>query len=384
MPNANNTTTEDIETDSVEAVVIGAGVVGLAVARQLASDGREVVILESEDHPGSGISARNSEVIHAGIYYPADSLKARHCVRGRELLYEYCEQHQVRADKCGKLIVATSSEQLETLSEIKLKAEANGVDDLRFLDSSEVASLEPALSTFGALLSPSTGIVDSHGFMLSMLGEAESHGAMLALGATVTGITGRHDHTELVVDGEQPMRLRSKVVVNASGHGAVSLATQAGVNRECADGRPSSVPKAVLAKGSYFLLNQPSPVSRLVYPVPVSGGLGVHITLDMAGRARFGPDVEWVDDFDYQVDPSRAESFYEAIRRYWPALPDSALAADYAGIRPKIAFDDAIYPDFVIEGPETTQLPGLVNLLGIESPGLTSSLAIAEHVATLV
>lgn len=361
--------------ESVDTVVIGAGVVGLAIARQLALAGREVLILEAEPMFGSGISARNSEVIHAGIYYETDSLKARLCVRGRQLLYDYCEKHHVRANRCGKLIVATDLDQLSTLASIQAKAEKNGVEDLTVLDSSSVAAIEPQLKVSGALLSPSTGIIDSHGFMLSLLGEAESCGAMIAYQAEVQELHATSSGLSLEVGGEEPMSLDAGLVVNAAGHGAIPLAISAGL--------PGELPKVVLAKGNYFALNGRSPVSQLVYPVPVVGGLGVHITIDLAGRARFGPDVEWVDDFSMEVDSERAESFYAAIRQYWPALPDDSLVADYAGIRPKISFGEQIHTDFVIQGPEDSGVPGLVNLFGIESPGLTASLAIAEYVATL-
>lgn len=359
-----------------ESVVIGAGVVGLAIARALALAGMEPLILEKNAVFGEETSARNSEVIHAGIYYDAGSAKARHCVAGKHRLYDYCAANGIAHRRCGKLIVATSAEETERLTGIAAKAAANGVDDLETLTGAQAMTLEPALSVTAALLSPSTGIVDSHALMLAYLGEAEAHGAQLVTNAPIDGGTVRDDgRIDLLVGGEAPMRLTARHVINAAGLWAQTIAAKI-------DGFPAP-PGRALVKGNYFALTTRAPFQRLIYPVPVGGGLGVHLTLDMAGRAKFGPDTEWLDSddpaaIDYTVDPARGDGFYAAIRRYWPALPDASLAADYAGVRPKIAGDD--YPDFRIEGAQAHGLPGHVMLYGIESPGLTSSLSIAEEV----
>lgn len=365
-------------TEKVGCVVIGAGVVGLATARALARAGHEVLILEEADAFGQGISSRNSEVIHAGIYYQQGSLKARMCVAGKQLLYQYCRTHQVAYRRCGKLIVATTEQQIDTLRQIKVRAALNGVHDLRWLDSAEAAEFEPEIRCVAALLSPSTGIIDTHGLMLSLLGEAETHGAMLAVGTQVTAIDLSGGAPELTVDdGDDPMTLRADLVVNAAGFGAIPLINRAGVFGT------ANVPEQVLAKGNYFGMTGTAPVSRLIYPVPEPGGLGVHITLDLAGQIRFGPDVEWTDRYDYAVNPARADAFYAAIRQYLPSLPDGSLVPDYAGLRPKISVNGEVQTDFVISGPADHGVPGWVNLLGIESPGLTSSLAIADHVVEL-
>ena len=365
-------------TERIECLVIGAGVVGLAVGRALARRGREVLVLEATSAIGTGISSRNSEVIHAGIYYPPGSAKARLCVEGRRRLYEYCEAHGVSFRRCGKLIVATEETQLPALKAIEQKARRNGVDDLRWLSSAEAQRLEPALSCVGALLSPSTGILDTHAFMLSLQGEIEAGGGTVLCNAAATG--GRR------VDGvlrlragraESAMEIAPSVVVNSAGLHAQQVAQSLGVP-------PEAIPPLRYAKGNYFALQGTSPFRHLVYPVPEPGGLGVHLTLDLAGRARFGPDVEWIERLDYSVDPGRAARFYGAIRRYWPALPDEALVPAYAGIRPKLGGPEAPAADFLIQGPRAHGLPGLVNLYGIESPGLTSSLAIAEQVADTV
>jgi len=357
--------------DRVDAVVIGAGVVGLAVARELAMAGREVVILEAEDAIGTHTSSRNSEVIHAGIYYPKGSLKARACVAGKHLLYEYCAAHGVPHRRCGKLIVATDQAQLAELESIKGKAHANGVTDVDWIAKEEVAKMEPELFCVGALHSPSTGIIDSHALMLAYLGDAEAHGAMLALKTSLLG-------GEIAGDGivlhTNDMTLKTSVLVNSAGLRAPSVAKSIeGYPREMA-------PDEFYAKGNYYSLTRRSPFSRLVYPVPEPGGLGVHVTLDMGGQARFGPDVEWVDRIGYEVDPRRAERFYAAIRRYWPGLPDGALAPGYSGIRPKTAGPKEPAPDFAIQGPQQHGVPGLVQMFGIESPGLTASLALAKTV----
>ncbi len=357
--------------ESVDAVVVGAGVVGLAIARELALAGREVIILEAEDAIGTHTSSRNSEVIHAGIYYPKGSLKARSCVAGRDLLYQYCATHGVPHRRCGKLIVATNENQLKELQNIRDKAHANGVTDVDWIAKDEVARMEPELFCMGALLSPSTGIIDSHALMLAYLGDAEAHGAMLALKSPLERARVREGF-ELHVSGSDP--IRCTVLVNSAGLRAPTVA-------KAIEGYPSQLaPRELYAKGNYYSLSKKSPFSRLIYPVPEPGGLGVHVTLDLAGQARFGPDVEWVERINYDVDPRRAERFYAAIRRYWPGLPDNSLSPGYAGIRPKTAGPGEPAPDFEIQGPRKHGVPGLVHLYGIESPGLTASLALARVV----
>jgi L-2-hydroxyglutarate oxidase LhgO len=363
--------------DSVDCVVVGAGVVGLAVARALGQGGREVLVLEACDAIGTQTSARNSEVIHAGIYYPAGSLKADLCVRGKALLYAYCAERSLPHQRCGKLIVATQVEQLEHLRQIQTRAVANGVNDLQWLTAPQAKGLEPALQCVAALHSPSTGIVDSHALMLSLLGDVEAAGGVLALNSPLASMDIMAGAIELrAIDGTS---LRAKTVVNAAGHGAARLAAQThGLERQ-------HVPTAYVAKGSYFTLAGCSPFSRLIYPVPEAAGLGVHLTLDLSGQVRFGPDVQWVDDAqDVQVDPARGDAFYAQVRHYWPALPDGALQPAYAGMRPKISAPGAAAADFVIQGPTTHGVPGLVNLFGIESPGLTSALAIAQTVEAML
>jgi len=362
--------------DRVDTVVVGGGLVGLAVARALALAGREVVILEAEDAIGTHTSSRNSEVIHAGIYYPKGSLKARACVAGRERLYAYCAERRVPHRRCGKLIVATSEAQVPELEGILARAHANGVTDVARAGAAQVRAMEPELAFVAALHSPSTGIIDSHALMLAYLGDAENAGAMLALKSPLEGAAARAGGFELRVAGAEPILARA--LVNAAGLRAPSLARKI-------EGYPADrAPPELYAKGNYYSLSRRSPFSRLVYPVPEPGGLGVHVTLDLGGRARFGPDVEWVDAIDYRVDPKRAERFYAAIRRYWPGLPDGALEPGYAGIRPKIAPRDAPAPDFVVQGESVHGVPHLVQLFGIESPGLTASLALADDVAALL
>ncbi|MEX0957628.1 MAG: NAD(P)/FAD-dependent oxidoreductase [Rhizobiaceae bacterium] len=351
-----------------ECLVIGAGVIGLAVALALAQSGREVIVLEAETAIGTGISSRNSEVIHAGIYYPSDSLKARYCVRGRDLLYLYCENRGIRHRRLGKLIVAQDENEARTLGDLAAQAQENGVNDIEQLDRRQAVSLEPALNAHSALWSPSTGIVDSHDLMLSLQGEAEDRGAVVVFGAPVIGGTVGGDAVRILVGGREPVTLSARFVVNAAGLEATRLACRF-------EGLATPPPPMKFAKGNYFSLSAKAPFSRLIYPVPEPGGLGVHLTLDLAGRARFGPDVEWIEEFDFAVDPQRAEPFYRAIRRYWPDLPEASLYPDYAGIRPKASGA----ADFVIDAASGN----LVSLYGIESPGLTSCLAIAEDLAAI-
>lgn len=361
--------------ERIDAVVIGAGVVGLACARALALAGREVILLEATGSIGTGTSSRNSEVIHAGIYYPTGSLKARACVAGKKALYAYCASHGVEHRRCGKLIVATDEAQLPALRALKEKAAANGVGDLVFKTPGEVSALEPAVRSVGALLSPSTGILDSHGLMLAYQGDAEAAGAMLAFDAPVEvgAVTG--EGIRLEVGGTAPMALLAGTVVNAAGLHASDVARRL-------SGLPAdSVPTTWFAKGNYYTLAGRSPFGRLIYPMPESAGLGVHVTVDLGGQARFGPDVEWVErPDDYDVDPRRAEAFYDAVRRYWPELPDGALLPGYAGMRPKLQAPGGAPEDFLVQGPAEHGVPGLVNLYGIESPGLTASLALADLV----
>lgn len=361
-------------TDTVDCVVIGAGVVGLAVARACAQQGWETVLVEAENAVGTGTSSRNSEVIHAGIYYPQGSLKARLCVQGKHKLYAYCEEKGVEHSRCGKFIVATQEGQLDALRAIRAAAAANGVDDLRWLERDEARAMEPALNCVAALESPSTGIVDSHGLMLALQGDFEAAGGMLAFCSPVTGGLARPGQpTLLKIGGDEPMELLATRVVNSAGLYAQQVAA-------CIEGVPAeSIPPGRYAKGNYYSLTGAAPFSRLIYPVPEDGGLGVHLTIDLGRQARFGPDVEWIDTIDYTVDPGRAAKFYEAIRTYWPALPDDALQPGYAGIRPKLA-EGRHGGDFVIQDAREHGVSGLVNLYGIESPGLTASLAIADEV----
>jgi L-2-hydroxyglutarate oxidase LhgO len=361
--------------DSVECVVVGAGVVGLAIARRLALAGREVVLLEKAEAIGTGTSSRNSEVIHAGIYYKQNSVMAVSCVEGKHALYAYCREKDIAHQACGKLIVATNKGELAQLNAIAQRAARNGVYDLRLLSAAEAKAMEPALSCTGALLSPSTGIIDSHGYMLALRGDFEAAGGVIAFHTPVTSVRPVVDGFVLTTGGPSPYELTCQTLVNAAGLGAVALAVRiAGINQH-------AVPRAYLAKGSYFTVPGRAPFSRLIYPVPVPGGLGVHLTLDLAGQARFGPDVEWVEEIDYRVDPARAEGFAAAVRRYWPGLPEGALTPAYAGIRPKIVPPEVAVQDFVIQGAQTHGLAGLINLFGIESPGLTASLALADIVA---
>ena len=363
--------------DKVNGVVIGAGVVGLAVARALIQaapeDAREWLVLEAADAIGTGTSSRNSEVIHAGIYYPQGSLKAQLCVQGRDMLYAYAAERGIGHQRCGKLIVATHASQVPALQAIIQKAHANGVTDLVMLDAATAQAMEPALSCVAAVHSPSTGIVDSHGLMLSFQGDFENGGGIVAVGSAVVGAMCLAEGILLqMADGTE---LLAETVVNASGLTAPWLAKKfQGLD-------PKHVPQAYFAKGNYFTLSGKSPFSRLIYPVPEAAGLGVHLTLDLGGQAKFGPDVQWVDrPDDLVVSPAHEQVFYTEVRKYWPALNDGALQAGYAGIRPKISGPHEAAADFCIQGPAVHGVKGLVNLFGIESPGLTSSLAIGQAV----
>ena len=369
--------------DKVDAVVIGAGVVGLAIGRALALHGLETIVVERGSAIGTGTSSRNSEVIHAGLYNPPQWLKTRLCVRGRVQLYDFCESHGVSHRRCGKLVVATTPEQVGDLQRIASRARENGVDDLQWLGRDEARALEPALACEAALLSPSTGIVDSHALMLALQGDLEAAGGWVALQSPVTGVAVRAGVHVVEVSGAAPSELAASIVVNAAGLWAPQVATH--IHGLPANNRPV----AHFAKGSYFTLTGRAPFSRLVYPVPATGGLGVHLTLDLAGQARFGPDVEWIapaspDAIDYRVDPKRADAFATEIRRYWPALPDGTLQPAYSGVRPKLVAAGEPAQDFVLQGPADHGVAGLVNLYGIESPGLTACLAIAGEVLRLL
>lgn len=373
--------------DQVDCVVVGAGVVGLAVAREMALQGRETVLLEREDAFGTISSARNSEVIHAGIYYPKDSLKAKLCVEGNRLLYEYCRSHQVGTKPYGKLIVATDASQLDDLAAILYKAQNNQVPDIEMISGEKARELEPQLQCQAALLSATTGVVDSHGLMLSLLGGFEDAGGMLAYQSPLIAAkpmgNNAQDGFELLIGGADGMALRTKLLINCAGLSAPAVARHI-------EGLPAEqIPKAYFAKGNYFSLSGKSPFSHLIYPIPEPGGLGVHLTLDMGGQAKFGPDVEWLEieeegQISYAVDPIRGESFYAAVRQYWPGLKDGSLQADYSGVRAKIVPPNAPAGDFSFNGPAQHQLHGLFNLYGFESPGLTSCLAIARHLEGLI
>ncbi len=359
----------------IDALVVGAGVIGLSVGRKLSISGHETIIIDGEEAFGTWTSARNSEVIHAGIYYPAGSLKAGLCTRGRELLYRYCSDRGIPHRRTGKIIFAADTAQAVRLDVIMAAAAAAGVGDLRRLGAREAAALEPELHCHEALLSPSTGIVDSHGLMTALLGEASAHGAIFAARSKATRLTRRSDGWGLHIDGEAEPTLVARNVVNAGGLAAHRLA------RATEGLAAEHIPDIRYARGVYFTYAGKVPFRHLVYPVPVPGGLGTHLTLDMAGMARFGPDVEWIDAIDYGVDPARGARFLAAARLIWSGIDPDKLRPGYAGIRPKIGGPDDPVADFRIDGPERHGLPGLVNLFGIESPGLTASLAIAELVA---
>jgi L-2-hydroxyglutarate oxidase LhgO len=368
---------------SMQVLVVGAGVVGLAVARAAALAGADVVVAEAGAAIGTGISSRNSEVIHAGIYYPTGSARARLCAPSRRLLYDYCASHGVPHRKCGKLIVATREAELAGLESLQAQGRRNGVEGLELIDAAAARRLEPALACTAALCSPQTGIIDSHAFMTALRGDLEDHGGSIAFNTRIErlapakpGWNAGFGHEPLGHEplGHEPEWVHFDAVVNAAGLGAQRLAA-------ATEGYPAErVPRLRLAKGNYFGLAGPPAFTRLIYPVPVPGGLGVHVTLDLAGRMRFGPDVEWIDTENYDVDPGRAAAFYRRIRDYWPGLPDGALLPDYAGIRPKLTGPGEPAADFMIDTPRDHGLAGLVHLFGIESPGLTSALSMAQEV----
>src|ERR1700733_3637750 len=358
----------------MQVLVIGAGVIGLAVARAAALRAHDVTVAEMTGGIANGVSSRNSEVIHGGLYYPTNSLRAYHCVRGRRMLYEFCASHGVGHRKCGKLVVATDDAELAKVETIRKQGEANGVEGLEIIGGNAARALEAELSCVGALLSPESGIIDSHEFMRALWGELEDRGGMIAFETPVERISYKAPHWHVRFGGRDAGTIDFDAVVNAAGLGAQALARRI-------DSYPAEkVPRLVLAKGNYFGFAGRPVFSRLIYPTPIDGGLGVHVTLDLAGRMRFGPDVEWITEEDYAVDPGRAESFYARIRTYFPGLPDGALVPDYAGIRPKLRGPGEGQADFMIAGPPDHGMPRLVNLFGIESPGLTSSLSLAEAV----
>lgn len=365
-------------TERVDCVVIGAGVVGLAVTRALALAGRDVINVEKADTIGSETSSRHSEVIHAGIYYPQDSLKAKFCVAGKHALYEFSDSHGVPYDPCGKIIVATDEEQLPELERLKANAAANGVRDLTWMRPKDVTEMEPAVYCVGALWSPSTGILDSHAYMLALQGDAEGAGAMIAFQTPVVGGEVLNSGIRIDCGGDAPLSVVAELVVNCGGLWAQSIArTIRGIP-------DASIPPTYYCKGNYYTLSGAPPFTRPIYPVPEKAGLGVHVTVDLGGQVRFGPDVEWVDRIDYDVDPARADKFYAAVRKYYPDLADGAIQPGYSGIRPKIQAPGEPAKDFFIQGPEDHGIDGLINLYGIESPGLTSSLAIADFVVNMI
>jgi L-2-hydroxyglutarate oxidase LhgO len=370
--------------EQLDTVVIGAGVVGLAVARALALAGREVMVLEKESAIGTGVSSRNSEVVHAGLYYTPGSLKARLCARGKALLYDFCAARGVAVQPCGKLVVATDASQLPALEALAAKSAVNGVP-VTPLSGAEAQAMEPELQCLAALHSPTTGIVDSHGFMLALHGDLERAGGMVAFESAVVAGQVVPDGVALTVQspGQPPMQVQARTVVNAAALHACAVARSIqGLN-------PTHVPQEHFAKGSYYTLAGKAPFKHLIYPAPQDAWLGVHLTLDLGGQAKFGPDLEWLtaptpEHIDYTVDPARAQGFYQEVRRYWPALPDGALQPSYSGVRPKIYGPGEAAPDFRIDGPAVHGVPGLVNLFGIESPGLTSAMAIGEYVADMI
>ncbi len=359
----------------MQVLVIGAGVVGLAVARAIARKGHDVVVAEAEKIIGSGISSRNSEVIHGGMYYPTGSLRSRHCVEGRRMLYDFCASHGVPHRKCGKLIVATDATEQAKIEAIGAQGEINGVEGLVLIEAQAAKAMEPQLACTGALHSPETGIIDAHAYMLALRGDLEDAGGAIAFNTKVLGAVRKDGQWAVQFGGSDGGEFDFDALVTCAGLGAQGLA------RAMPDYPAERVPRLVLAKGNYFTFTGKPAFSRLIYPAPVPGGLGVHVTLDLAGRMRFGPDVEWIDKEYYPVDPERSAVFYERIRTYFPALPDNSLAPDYSGIRPKLSGKGEVQADFLIDAPAQHGVPGLVQMFGIESPGLTSSLSLAEEVA---
>jgi L-2-hydroxyglutarate oxidase LhgO len=358
----------------MQVMVIGAGVVGLAIAREAALKGHDVIVAEAASAIGTGTSSRNSEVIHAGLYYPTGSKRALHCPRGRRMLYDYCESHGVPHRKLGKLFIVTKEADIPKLEAVHAQALKNGVENVTMLDAAAAKRMEPALFCVAAFHSAETGIIDSHRYMLALQGDIEDRGGVLAFNTPVERIARAGTGWRVDFGGPEPGAITVDAVINSASHGAQRLA------RATEDYPAERVPKLVLAKGNYFGFSGRSPFSRLIYPAPVPGGLGIHVTLDLAGRMRFGPDVEWIEAMNFDVDPRRADGFYAYIRTYWPALPDNSLFPDYAGIRPKLTGPGEPAADFMIDGPAEHGLPGLVQLFGIESPGLTSSLSLAEEV----
>jgi L-2-hydroxyglutarate oxidase LhgO len=358
----------------MQVLVVGAGVVGLAVAREAASKGHDVVVAEAASTIGTGTSSRNSEVIHAGIYYPTGSRRALHCTRGRRMLYAYCASHGIPHRRSGKLIVATKSAEIPKIEQILAQGRKNGVEGLSLIDGDVARRMEPALSCVAAVHSSETGIIDSHRYMLALQGDLEDCGGLIAFNTPVENIMRCAAGWEVRFAGPDPGVLVTDAVINSAGHGAQALA------RATESFPPDRIPRLVLAKGNYFGFSGRPAFSRLIYPAPVEGGLGVHVTLDLAGRMRFGPDVEWIDTMSFEVDPHRADAFYASIRTYWPALPDQSLVPDYSGIRPKLTGPGEPAADFLIDTPVDHGLPGLVHLFGIESPGLTSAMSLAEEV----
>jgi L-2-hydroxyglutarate oxidase LhgO len=360
----------------MQVLVVGAGAVGLAVARAAAIAGHEVIVAEKAAGIGTGVSSRNSEVIHAGLYYPTGSLRAHHCPRSRRMLYDYCASHGVPHRKCGKLVVATNESEVPRLEIVFKQAAANGVEGIDIIEGAAAKRLEPELACLAAMRSPETGIIDSHAFMLALRGDIEDRGGVVAFNTPIERLRREGGGWEVAFGGSDPQSITVDAVVNSAGLGAQALA------RATEDYPSERVPRLVLAKGNYFGFSGRPAFTRLIYPVPVPGGLGVHVTLDLAGRMRFGPDVQWIDEENYDVDLTRAAAFYARIRDYWPRLPDNSLAADYAGIRPKLTGPGEPAADFMIAGPREHGLPRLVHMFGIESPGLTSALSLADEVVT--
>jgi len=358
----------------IETIIIGAGAVGLAIARSLSQHGHDIIILDEAETIAGGITARNSEVIHAGLYYAKDSLKARLCVAGKKRMYDYCQSHGVPHKRLGKLIVATSDDEIKSLDLIRAKARDAGVDDLIFMETKDLQNIEPELKASAALFSPSTGIVDAHALSLALLGDAENNGAMLALNSPVLNSRVINGGFLLSVGGDEATEITCKNLIISAGLGAQSIAHNlSGLDKK-------TIPPLYYAKGNYFTLAGKSPFEHLIYPVPVPGGLGTHSTLDLGGQTKFGPDVNWIDVINYDVDVSKRDGFYNAIRRYWPGLPDGALNPGYVGIRPKTRGPGEPAQDFIIQNENDHGVPGLIALYGIESPGLTSCLAIGEYV----